>query len=1328
AAPRTSSVVTYQWQQNKRKRTPKQQGQRQQQRWTQPWAKGWWTQPAQWPALATAPRPRAAVHAPAANHVEDLARLCEKLHKEGVVDQELLAAVQSAKDKAAQAAEAAKPDKGLDDQPRVVQNKITHKERTVARAAEYVEETRKVLADAQASFKAAEQAAQERADELRALTEKRVVLLQEMAAKASEITGMAKEDSEFMQAYNELKDAQRKAHESERALREKYKDHFASIPASGGPPAEPEATDPMDLDAAEQEKLFEDWCKGTGVDKDVMAQNMGQPWANEECEGHENLREGIEIYTANCNAWAKGVAFVDEYIAKPSCILGQEHRLDDNWKEEVQAATCKRARAIAMTPSATGARGGRSAGTYIMVPKSIGLTYAYGQQERDCSPAGVRGRICAARCPLWDTGGVLLVSAYMWTGEGLSERNLLILDRIGELTEMHAVPWILGMDAQLEPHTLHESGWFQDVGGVLHSTGNVTCDGIGGGREIDYFVVAKGLSPALSQVERVEDSEVPPHWPVRMRSLKQPREAKVLRFIKPRAFPMALPVGCAPQPQQWPPWPTNHTGRLDQEDLDNYWRKISRKAEEELMGICQIPEEERPRYRGRGDSPETVLTPLLGPRARDGVGQTVETTAWRWAANRLKDGSKDAAGLLHRMARWRHAERPSAPIANYKKDALELLDGQTLGIQALVDLAEYILHYVHWPTQVELLAYFLVPKPHEDQINVAVVKDLSRAFEHVTMGRLWEHGRKLGMPEQVLHFMIFIFAVERAVTLDDMVASTRMRTWSAAAEGSRGGTRALKCFTIILLDMAVVREAKESSMAYIQAAEAEGLPLSLTTHKNGVTEKGKSYVYTAGKQAKAKFKLWAKDWGLAIQEDGIQLGVDFTGGVGAQRRPKQQERGEVMVNRGTKLNILKKQGASLGTAKVAKLGFLPSMRCGVACIGVQVPLHTVAPKTIRYKLERAIERQVLTKWANEKGITEEAPMPFLEPVRALLKKRRWAAHQGAIKAYVGQDYCTQAKLQQRGTVADGMCQQCTRAQGTQRHRFGRCEAHEESRTKLADKHAGIVQRMAGTGESLLLNCGLVAHPIQDVEGDTRIEQYHSVNAEGDSVDEDDVMPFIPGVCFTDGSGKGVNMLKGYGWGYMRFEVPAEEGQYTTLGGAYGSMPGVRADLSVGRAELQAIWYALRRATAPTTLVTGYEMAVRGMRRGRLWCTAPQRSSCDIWMRICNVVDGTFQNMNGLTVMHVRAHGRGQNAFHVRGNRIADELAVKGAQLAMPPQWQIDAWLDRWKTVQQVVDYVADMAVEVGDFGDVVLPTKEEARAQRRREAQLRGRQPEAEET
>ncbi|CAK0860163.1 unnamed protein product [Prorocentrum cordatum] len=1437
AAPRTSSVVTYQWQQNKRKRTPnqqgKQQGQRQTQWWTQPRAQGWWTQPGEWPALAAAPRPRAAAQAPAANHVEDLARLCEKLHKEGVVDQEVLAAVQGAKAKAAQAAEAAKPDKGLDDQLRAVQCKITHKERTVARAAEHVEETRKELADAQANFKAAEQAAQERADELRALTEKRVVLLQQMSAKASEITDRAKEDSEFMQAYNELKDAQWKARESERALREKYKDHFASVPAPGGPLAEPEATDPMDLDAEAQEKFFEDWCKGVGIDKDVMAQNMGDNLSVADrvrklCERYlwvilerksqppgaparrkrrrGKLSKGIEIYTANCNTWAKGIAFVDEYITKPSCILGEEHRLDDKWKEEVQAATCKRAWAIAMAPSATGARGGRSAGTYIAVPKSIGLTYAYGQQERVCSPTGTRGRICAARCPLWGTGGVLLVSAYMWTGEGLSERSLQILDRIGELIEMHAVPWILGMAVQMDTRTLHESGWLQ--------------------------------------AERVGDSEVTPHWPVQMRCLKQPREAKVLRFIKPGRRGRS-------------------TTRADltMGDLDNYWRQVSRTAEEELMGICQIPEEERPRYRGRGDAPKTVLTPLLGPKARDGAGQAVGATAWRWAANkigshiyvaqaarakrpdpirvawlreclnkalhrgrhrlrqlratgqwldhllfdvehwrlredgaeerltavmeirrwllkqankivsavaqerakawrgRLKDGSKGAAGFLHRMARWRHAERPPAPIANYKKDEIELLDGQTLvdghahqwyqlwashgadsrgehdrpwegrvfpaplvrvladrfreaarlfktrigigpdwwhprwwtwlsseGIQALVDLAEYILRHLHWPTQVELLAYFLVPKPHEDgrrplvllcslvrvvetlmadeyrkweeivarpydwasrgkgaegamwdlmlrdescpedHINAAVVKDLSKAFEHVTMRRLWEHGRKLEMPEQVLHFMISIFTMERVVTLDGMVASTRMRTWSAAAAGSRGGIRALKCFTIILLDMvnarcvklyvddatlhlqgereAVVHEAKGSAMASL---------CRFTTHKNGVTKKGKSYVYTADKQAKAKFKLWAKDWGLEIQDEGVQLGVDFTGGVVAQRRPKQRERVGVMVTRGTKLSILKKQGASFGTvvwsramdedamvaawrkasARLATTGTVawsavrdpaeavlrtlrdlgwswPAPWTLLTPAGDQVSLHTVAPKTVRYKLERAIERRVRAKCATEKGIAEEVQMSFLEPVRALLKKRRWAAHQGAIKAYVGQDYCTQAKLQQRGTVADGMCQQRRRALGTQRHRFGRCEAHEESRAKLADKHAGIAQRMAGSGESLQLNCGLVAHPIHDVEGDTQIEQYHSVNAEGDDVSEDDVGPFISGVCFTDGSGKGATTLKGYGWGYMWFEEPAGEGQCTALGGACGSLPGVRADLSVGRAELQAI--------------------------------------------------------------------------------------------------------------------------------------------------------------
>eukprot|EP00959_Pyramimonas_sp_CCMP1952_P265032 5541941-Pyramimonas_sp.AAC.1 len=36
----------------------------------------------------------------------------------------------------------------------------------------------------------------------------------------------------------------------------------------------------------------------------------------------------------------------------------------------------------------------------------------------------------------------------------------------------------------------------------------------------------------------------------------------------------------------------------------------------------------------------------------------------------------------------------------------------------------------------------------EDHINAAVVNDLYKAFEHVTTRRLWEHGRKLGMPEQ----------------------------------------------------------------------------------------------------------------------------------------------------------------------------------------------------------------------------------------------------------------------------------------------------------------------------------------------------------------------------------------------------------------------------------------------------------------------------------------------------------------------------------------------------------------------------------------------------
>eukprot|EP00959_Pyramimonas_sp_CCMP1952_P288373 6030247-Pyramimonas_sp.AAC.1 len=64
-----------------------------------------------------------------------------------------------------------------------------------------------------------------------------------------------------------------------------------------------------------------------------------------------------------------------------------------------------------------------------------------------------------------------------------------------------------------------------------------------------------------------------------------------------------------------------------------------------------------------------------------------------------------------------------------------------------------------------------------------------------------------------------------------------------------------------------------------------------------------------------------------------------------------------MAAGGTKLNALKKQGASLGTAKVAELGFLPSMRYGVACIGAPPKLIERA----RINMSMAISGEAMGK-------------------------------------------------------------------------------------------------------------------------------------------------------------------------------------------------------------------------------------------------------------------------------------------------------------------------------------------------------------------------------
>ena len=72
-------------------------------------------------------------------------------------------------------------------------------------------------------------------------------------------------------------------------------------------------------------------------------------------------------------------------------------------------------------------------------------------------------------------GGVHIISIYLWTSEGLTERNLALLHRLKLLVRTLKGPWIVGGDWNVEPELLQSSGWARYLKGQIFATEGPTC-------------------------------------------------------------------------------------------------------------------------------------------------------------------------------------------------------------------------------------------------------------------------------------------------------------------------------------------------------------------------------------------------------------------------------------------------------------------------------------------------------------------------------------------------------------------------------------------------------------------------------------------------------------------------------------------------------------------------------------------------------------------------------------------------------------------------------------------------------------------------------------
>ena len=190
-----------------------------------------------------------------------------------------------------------------------------------------------------------------------------------------------------------------------------------------------------------------------------------------------------------------------------------------------------------------------SCGASLSVRKSYDTGLTQGAKE-DCSPRESPGRLAST----WVDGivrdGLLILSVYLWHGEGFTDRNRALLYAAGVVIKRHGGPWVLGGDFQNPPEDLHYEmwDWLKSVGGEVCAPGNVTCKSAHGGRTIDYFIIDSRISHGVrgiwTQMDLPIISSLLGSAPYRSDGDENDDNQK---YVAPKSFEPRPATGCARQ-------------------------------------------------------------------------------------------------------------------------------------------------------------------------------------------------------------------------------------------------------------------------------------------------------------------------------------------------------------------------------------------------------------------------------------------------------------------------------------------------------------------------------------------------------------------------------------------------------------------------------------------------------------------------------------------------------------------------------------------------------------------------------------------------------------
>ncbi len=324
-----------------------------------------------------------------------------------------------------------------------------------------------------------------------------------------------------------------------------------------------------------------------------------------------------------------------------AAVLNQENWTDLSGVADLQHQARELGWKFAPSPAAKGKRGGPSAGVGVAVPSHLGWGTAPGHQW-DLSPAGSPGRIAAAWVQAGGVGGLLVITVYLWTTEGLTPRNVAIIERAVGTARSYGALWIIGGDFNVPPAVFKQlmHALLDRAGAVVRAPADPTHYPARGKPEVlDYFVVDKRLDAGFVEVAVDLSIGLKPHRAVCIGFNIGKASGLVTSLRRPRAFPRQKPTGCARTPTVPAEGVLEPDAGGTLRDIDGAWRTIAACAEHEWCGILDLVDgggNPLPQYCGRGRPMETVQRPNLPPKICGPIGRVDRVAhAMRWALVRV---------------------------------------------------------------------------------------------------------------------------------------------------------------------------------------------------------------------------------------------------------------------------------------------------------------------------------------------------------------------------------------------------------------------------------------------------------------------------------------------------------------------------------------------------------------------------------------------------------------------------------------------------------------------------------------------------------------------